>query len=70
MGPHVLECRQDTGYLAGLLNRIFMERVALASSSLDVLNPQKLQGTMAAQAIGPHFLPSEYTLSLHPDSEF
>ena len=38
-GQNVLECRQDTFYFAGLLNRVFMGRVTLASSSLDILTP-------------------------------
>ena len=33
----MLEGRQDTCYFAGLLSRFFMGRVALASSSLDIL---------------------------------
>lgn len=36
-GQNVLEGRQDTCYFASLLSRFFMGRVALASSSLDIL---------------------------------
>lgn len=34
---NVLECRKDTCFFAGLLNRVFTGRVALASSSPDIL---------------------------------